>query len=48
MLAELPADEYPNLAATIVELSRSGYAFSQGFEVGLDLVLEGIERLLDR
>lgn len=47
MLAELPAEAYPNLAATIVELRDSGYAFGQSFEIGLDLVLDGLERLLD-
>jgi len=47
MLAELPAEEYPNLAETIRELSRSGFAFAQAFDVGLELVLDGLERLLE-
>jgi AcrR family transcriptional regulator len=45
MLQQLPADEYPHLAETIVEFMRSGYQFGNEFEVGLELVLDGLERL---
>lgn len=45
MLDGFPTDEYPNLAATMVELRDSGYAFGQSFDVGLELVLDGLERL---
>jgi hypothetical protein len=45
MLQQLPADEYPHLAETIVEFMRSGYTFANEFEVGLELVLDGLERL---
>jgi AcrR family transcriptional regulator len=47
MLQQLPADEYPHLAETIVEFMRSGYQFANEFEVGLELVLDGLERLRD-
>lgn len=46
MLEHFPADEFPHLAETIVELTRSGYAFADEFEYGLDLVLDGLERRL--
>jgi hypothetical protein len=45
MLRELPADEYPYLAATVVEFMKSDYQFADEFEVGLELVLDGLERL---
>jgi AcrR family transcriptional regulator len=47
MLQQLPADEYPYLAETIAEFMRSGYQFANEFEVGLELVLDGLERLRD-
>ncbi|MFN2486211.1 MAG: TetR/AcrR family transcriptional regulator C-terminal domain-containing protein [Acidimicrobiia bacterium] len=47
MLADFPVHEYPHLAETIVELTRSGFRFADVFEVGLDLTLDGLERLLD-
>ena len=47
MLQQLPADEYPHLAETIAEFMRSGYQFANEFEVGLELVLDGLERLRD-
>ena len=47
MLQELPADEYPYLAETIAEFMKSGYQFANEFEVGLELVLDGLERLRD-
>jgi hypothetical protein len=45
MLHQFPADEYPHLAETIVELTKSSYQFADEFEVGLDLILDGLERL---
>jgi hypothetical protein len=47
ILRQFPADEYPHLAETIVELTRSGFQFADEFEVGLDLILDGLERLRD-
>lgn len=43
MLQQLPAHEYPHLAEIIVELMKSGYAFANEFEFGLDLILDGLE-----
>ncbi|MBA3586553.1 MAG: TetR/AcrR family transcriptional regulator C-terminal domain-containing protein [Chloroflexi bacterium] len=45
MLAQLPADEYPNLAAVAGELVASGFDYASEFEFGLDLILDGIERV---
>ena len=39
------AADYPYLVEVMVELSRTGYEFSQEFEFGLGLILDGIERL---
>jgi hypothetical protein len=33
------------MAETIVEFMKSGYQFANEFEVGLELVLDGLERL---
>lgn len=38
------AERYPHLVEVMLELSRAGYDFAQEFEVGLDLILDGIER----
>jgi len=40
-----PADEYPYLIEVVVELGKSGYDFTEEFEFGLDLLLDGIGRL---
>ena len=46
MLRELPMTEYPYLAEFIVEHAmRPGYDYAHEFEFGLDLILEGLERL---
>jgi AcrR family transcriptional regulator len=48
ILAQFPADEYPHLAETITEhVTKSGYDYADEFEVGLDLILDGLERLRD-
>jgi AcrR family transcriptional regulator len=39
------ADEYPYLAEVAVELGTSGYDYTEEFEFGLDLILEGIEQV---
>ena len=39
------ADQYPYLAEIVVELSKSGFDYTEEFEFGLDLILDGIERL---
>lgn len=39
------ASQYPFLIEVVSELSRGGYDFGQEFSFGLDLILDGIERL---
>ncbi|HUA40499.1 MAG TPA: TetR/AcrR family transcriptional regulator C-terminal domain-containing protein [Streptosporangiaceae bacterium] len=39
------AELYPYLLEVVYELSRTGYDLAQEFEFGLDLILDGIERL---
>jgi hypothetical protein len=47
ILASFPAAEYPHLAEMAVEhVLRPGYAWADEFEFGLDLILDGLERLL--
>jgi len=49
MLAHFPADEFPHLAAfTREHVMRPGYDFGAEFEFGLDLLLDGLERLIGR
>jgi AcrR family transcriptional regulator len=43
-----PADEYPHLMEVVAELGKSGYDYTEEFEFGLDLILDGIERLRRR
>jgi AcrR family transcriptional regulator len=48
ILGQFPADEYPHLAETITEhVTKAGYDYADEFQVGLDLILDGIERLRD-
>jgi AcrR family transcriptional regulator len=43
---QFSADEYPHIAETITEhVTKSGYDFADEFEFGLDLILDGLERL---
>jgi AcrR family transcriptional regulator len=43
---QLPPDLYPNLLAlTTDHLLQPGYDFGHSFDVGLDIVLDGVERL---
>jgi AcrR family transcriptional regulator len=45
---QFSADEYPHIAETITEhVTQSGYDFADEFEFGLDLILDGLERLRD-
>lgn len=47
MLQQFPAGDYPHLAETITEvLNRSGWRYADEFAFGLDLILDGLERLL--
>ena len=44
-LEQFPTDEYPHLAEFTVEhVMQPGYSYSDEFEFGLDLVLDGLER----
>ena len=48
ILAQFPADEYPHLAETITEhVTKAGYDYEAEFLFGLDLILEGLDRLRD-
>ena len=47
-LRAIPADEYPYLREMVVEHAMSsGYDESADFEFGLNLILDGLQRLLD-
>jgi AcrR family transcriptional regulator len=45
LLEQVPADTYPTLARVAQELLASGFDYAAEFEIGLDLILEGIERM---
>jgi AcrR family transcriptional regulator len=46
MLQPFPVDEYPNLVAFITEHAmKPGYDYGDEFEYGLDLILDGLERV---
>jgi AcrR family transcriptional regulator len=48
-LEHFPAKEFPYLAeCTVKHILREGYDYSEEFEFGLDLVLDGIEQALTR
>jgi AcrR family transcriptional regulator len=44
---QFSADEYPHIAETITEHVTKDYDFADEFEFGLDLILDGVERLRD-
>jgi AcrR family transcriptional regulator len=47
-LGALPAQDYPNLAAmAALQAEGPGYDEERGFAFGLDLILDGLERILD-
>jgi AcrR family transcriptional regulator len=48
LLRQLSADEYPHLAEMISEHAmKPGYNYAEEFEYGLDLILDGLERVRD-
>ena len=48
ILAQLPADEYPHLTElTVGHVLQPGYDYGDEFEFGLDLILDGLERVRD-
>ncbi len=47
ILAQFPSEEYPYLAELTTEhVLQPGYDYGNEFEFGLDLILDGLERLL--
>ena len=49
ILRQLPADEYPHLAEMIVDHAmQPGYDYAEEFEFGLNLILDGLERLREQ
>ena len=46
VLTQLPADQFPHVAEVINEVMQLGR--KEDFEFGLDLILDGLERTLDR
>jgi hypothetical protein len=49
MLQPLPVNEYPNLVEYITEHAmKPGYDHEDEFEYGLDVILDGLERVRDR
>jgi AcrR family transcriptional regulator len=47
-LQAIPANEYPYLREMVVDYAmKTGYDESADFEFGLDLILDGLQRLLD-
>ncbi len=44
----LPADEYPHLRETVLFAMGSGYDDAADFAFGLDLILDGLQALLER
>ncbi|MGH9225566.1 MAG: hypothetical protein ACRD2W_17675 [Acidimicrobiales bacterium] len=45
----MPMDAYPRLAELAVEhVLQPGYSYGGEFEVGLDLILDALERAADR
>ncbi len=49
IMANFPRDEYPHLAElTIGHVLQPGYDYGNEFEFGLDLILDGLERALDK
>jgi AcrR family transcriptional regulator len=45
MLRQFPADSYPHLIEMIQHILRPGYDYADEFEFGLDLILDGLERI---
>jgi hypothetical protein len=49
MLEQFPIDAYPNLAEFIVKhATEPGYDYGREFGLGLDLILDGLERVRGR
>ncbi len=48
LLQQFPVDQYPHLAEMIEHAMKPGYDHEREFEFGLDVVLEGIDRSVQR
>lgn len=46
-LQQIPADEYPDLVEHVVQHLEPHHGNQSGFELGLDLILDGLERRRD-
>jgi AcrR family transcriptional regulator len=46
VLQQLPADEFPHVVEVITKIMKTGRV--EDFEFGLDLILDGLERILER
>jgi hypothetical protein len=46
VLQQLPADEFPHVVEVITKIMKTGRV--EDFEFGLDLILDGLERILAR
>ncbi|MEV1142295.1 TetR/AcrR family transcriptional regulator [Micromonospora sp. NPDC049799] len=45
ILKQMPRDEFPHLTEMIVDRAlKPGYAYAEEFDIGLDLILDGLER----
>jgi AcrR family transcriptional regulator len=48
IMAQFPSDEYPHLAElTVKHVLQPGYDYGEEYEFGVDLVLDGLERIRD-
>jgi len=48
MLRPFPVNEYPNMVEMLTEhVMKPGYDYGEEFEYGLDLILDGLERIRD-
>lgn len=45
IIGSLSADEYPHFTAVGADLMASGFDYGREFEFGLDLILDGLERM---
>lgn len=48
MMERMPADEFPHLRAMVGHALKPGYAYADEFDIGLDLVIDGLERYRER
>jgi AcrR family transcriptional regulator len=44
-LEQMQTNEYPHLTKVAIDLMKSGFVYADEFEPGLDLILDGLERI---